>query len=222
MIFIKALIWKRWKELKNSRKLLGLILLPLVCFILFYFLKIPKEKMFFYFSTVVTYLSMFIHWNPEDLIYSGYLLATPFTPKKSWVCNAVIITVSSYIYSYIVLILFSLIFGINLNMDMIAFGLINIFLAFSLVLSNTLYFVDYSIVKQCLQMPFGLFSFAIVACVFFFPNVLGANKKTLLICVLISIVITGICLLINRKNNSEILFINTKKLLDNVGNVIDE
>lgn len=223
MIFISALIWKRWVELKNSKKIIVFILLPILCLGIFYYLRFPTEKLFFYFPTVVTYLSIFIHWNPENLIYSGYLLSTPLTPKKNWICNSLIITLSSYVYAYTILVLFSFIFNIALNISTILSGFINLPFAFSIVLSSTLYFVDYSILKQYLQVPFSLFGLTIVISAFFFPNILLVNAIAKFVSIMLSIIIIIFCLLINKSNNPETLFVNTKKTLDiYTGNMVDE
>ena len=228
MIIIKALIWKRYIEMKRSKKLLLFLSLPIIAFFIFHFLEMPIEKVYFYFGLVMTNIGFFLHWNPENIVYSGYLLVTPLTSRKSWVQNALIVTLSGYIYSYTVMIILSsimnLVFKSNyINFNLAFLGIINLPLAFALILSNTLCNVDYSLFKQYLQMPFTLAGIVLSTLMFFCPKKLPVSSNCILWSLSLAMVLTIVMLfIINRKENSEALFINTKKLIDNLGNVIDD
>lgn len=188
----------------------------------------PIEKVYFYFGLVMTNIGFFLHWNPENIVYSGYLLVTPLTSRKSWVQNALIVTLSGYIYSYTVMIILSsimnLVFKSNyINFNLAFLGIINLPLAFALILSNTLCNVDYSLFKQYLQMPFTLAGIVLSTLMFFCPKKLPVSSNCILWSLSLAMVLTIVMLfIINRKENSEALFINTKKLIDNLGNVIDD
>lgn len=228
MITIKALIWKRYIEMKRSKKLLIFLILPIIAFFIFHFFKMPTDKIYFYFGLVMTSIGFFLHWNPENIVYSGYLLVTPLTSRKSWIQNALIVTLSGYTYSYTVMIILSsimnLIFKSNyINFNLIFLGIVNLPLAFALILSNTLCNVDYSLFKQYLQMPFTLACIVLIALMFFYPKILPVGLNwTVLSLILATLLIIIMCLVINRRENSEALFINTKKLVDSLGNVIDD
>lgn len=228
MIIIKALIWKRYIEMKRSKKLLLFLSLPIIAFFIFHFLEMPIEKVYFYFGLVMTNIGFFLHWNPENIVYSGYLLVTPLTSRKSWVQNALIVTLSGYIYSYTVMIILSsimsLVFKSNyINFNLAFLGIINLPLAFALILSNTLCNVDYSLFKQYLQMPFTLACIVLSTLMFFCPKKLPVSSNCILWSLSLAMVLTIVMLfIINRKENSEALFINAKKLIDNLGNVIDD
>lgn len=176
----------------------------------------------------MTSIGFFLHWNLENIVYSGYLLVTPLTSRKSWIQNALIVTLSGYLYSYTVMIILSsimnLIFKSNyINFNLAFLGIVNLPLAFALILSNTLCNVDYSLFKQYLQMPFTLACIVLSALMFFYPNILPVGLNwTVSSLILATLLIIIMCLVINRKENSEALFINTKKLVDNLGNVIDD
>ena len=228
MIIIKALIWKRYIEMKRSKKLLIFLALPIIAFFIFNFFKMPVEKIYFYFGLVMTIIGFFLHWNPENIVYSGYLLVTPLTSRKSWIQNALIVTLSGYLYSYTVMIMLSSIMSLIFKSDYINFnlaflGIVNLPLAFALILSNTLCNVDYSLFKQYLQIPFTLVCIVLIALMFFYHKILPVELNWILLSlVLAAVLIIIMCFVINRKENSEALFINTKKLVDNLGNVIDD
>lgn len=83
--------------------------------------------------------------------------------------------------------------------------------------------VDYSPFKQYLQMPFTLACIVLSALMFFCPKKLPVSSNCILWSLSLAMVLIIIMLfIINRKENSEALFINTKKLIDNLGNVIDD
>ena len=227
MIYIKALIWKRYIEMKNNKKLWIFLILPIICLIAFYFLKVPQEKLYFYFCIVMTYISFFLHWNPENIVYSGYLLVTPITSKKNWLHNALVITLSSYFYSYLILIIGEFILGLvsrttNINISLSFLGLVNLPLAFALILSSTICNVDYSLIKQYLQIPFVIIGLTLVGTSFFYNPLLPVGGIWSCVSIIAAIILITLCLLVNVKNNHEKLFINTKKVIDNLGNVIDD
>ena len=205
MIIIKALIWKRYIEMKRSKKLLLFLSLPIIAFFIFHFLEMPIEKVYFYFGLVMTNIGFFLHWNPENIVYSGYLLVTPLTSRKSWVQNALIVTLSGYIYSYTVMIILSsimnLVFKSNyINFNLAFLGIINLPLAFALILSNTLCNVDYSLFKQYLQMPFTLAGIVLSTLMFFCPKKLPVSSNCILWSLSLAMVLTIVMLFIINRN----------------------
>lgn len=224
MIFIKALIWKRYIEIKNSKRLWLFLLTPVFCLFVFSFRNIPELEKFFYFCPLATYLIFFTQWNSENVVYSGYMLVTPLTSKKSWINNAFIITVSGYLYSFFILVLSFLIDDILSQKLLLDFNLFYLALstfpiAFSLILSNTVCNVDYSSVKQFIQVLFVLVSVTFFGTAFFNSSFFVNNA---MISIILSIAVILFCFFINIKNDNESLFINTLKVINELGNVIDD
>lgn len=224
MIFIRALIWKRYIEIKNSKKLWSFLLIPVFCLLIFSFLNMPHVEKFFYFCPLATYLNFFTQWNSENVIYSGYMLATPITARKNWINNAIIITISGYVYSFFILILSLLINDILIQSPQIYVNLFylsfcNFPIAFSLVLSNTICNVDYSPIKQFIQIIFVLVGVLFFATAFLYSSFFFNNA---MIFAILSLVLILLCFLINRKDDNESLFINTLKVINELGTVIDD
>ena len=224
MIIISALIWKRYIEIKNSKRLWVFLLIPIFCLFFFSLFNISKVEKFLYFCPFATYLNFFAQWNSESVVYSGYMLVTPVTSKKNWINNAIIITLSGYLYSFFILMLWSLgnwMFSLNSHIDFNLFPLafFNLPVAFSLVLSNTVCNVDYSPIKQFIQMFFVLGGLTFFSAAFFYNSFFFDNA---LLSIVLSSALTLFCFLININYDNESLFINTLKVINELGPVIDD
>lgn len=224
MVVIKALIWKRCIEIKNSKRLWLFLLAPIFCFFVFLFFDISQYKMFLTFCPIAAYISFFASWNFENIVYSGYMLVTPMNSKKNWINNALITTVSGYAYSYLILIIGTLLKSIFINNfylepKLFLLGLLNLPFAFSLILSSTICNVDYSPIKQIIQIPFVVVGIGFIIMTFFFNSMFFDID---ILPIILALIITTICLLINIKNDNECLFNNTLKVIYELGEVIDD
>lgn len=216
---IKALIWKKYIELKNIKlKLLVFLIIAPACFIGLCFLEIPHEQVVFYFAVVLQPLVLMSHWNLEDFAYSGIALITPLSPKRSWIVNSLIMSINGYLYSFITLLIGSSVYRLitgheYVNPIYFLYSLFTFSTVVALTISATLHFVDNSLAKQWIQVPFSLFGISLIFLLIFAPYILPIGLVGIVINIITSFAIIGFCLLLNHNIKNEVVFINSEKIL---------
>ena len=115
------------------------------CFFGLCFLEIPHEQVMFYFAVVLQPFVLMFHWKLEDFAYSGIILITPLSPKKSWIFNSLIISINGYLYSLITLLFGSGVYRLMngyeyANPMYFLYSLISFLAVFALNISATLHF----------------------------------------------------------------------------------
>jgi hypothetical protein len=219
---MRALVWKKAIEFKNNKiRSILFFVMPILYLIFLRFYCKDIAIVAFYMPIICTYLCIFLGHNLEDMAYESTLLLTPVTPKRRWIANSLIISVSSYLWSGFCLIIWACTF--HLSYRPVVFSLLNLLAPFALVLSVTLYCVDYSKLKQWLQVPFGVSGIVLFFMLCICPDILPHNEKGLLLGWVLSLLIVVFCLLLNRKSTPEDLVINTDNMLRAyVSNILNE
>lgn len=217
---MKALLWKKLKEIKGSRSRRSIfLLLPFVYGLALLFFKIPNEIIIAYFCMCVTLLNNFVHWNVEDLIYSEALLNTHLRHFSYWGVNCLLTVLSGFVYSYIIMISFSLIyyfiFGVAFTgLFPYFYSLLTLPVLLALIGFSTVYYVDLSKFKQYLTFIVGIFDFIFPLAFIWYGKYLPVNIQMIIIFIPASIILAGIAILLAVTSKKEKLIINIQKLSD--------
>lgn len=200
-------------EFKNNKtKLLLFLVAPVLYLILFSLISHNMAVCVFYMPVICTYLDIFYSFNPEDMTYESGLLLTPLTPKRKWLINSLIISTGAHSWSSLCLIVWGCV-SKKMPHEQVLPSLLVFLAPFALVLSVALYCVDYSKLKQWLQVPFGFSGIILFLILCFYPSILPYDINGLFIVSGISLAIIVFCLLLNRKATPEDLVINTNNML---------
>lgn len=227
---MNPLLWKKVLEFKgNKSKIYIYILVPIIYMTLLMLLKVDFYKVVSYFSLSIILISTFIHYSPEDILFSESILATNISIKEIWYYNIFFIVILGFLYSTIILLVYALIYILSANLNITLFihsviqHFLNIIIAASLIGAATIHLADYSKLKQYVASAFSLalILFPIGFCI------LGSKIKvdilSMSLSTIISIVLYVICYLIVNRGNNELLIINSAKLVNIYNNnVIEE
>lgn len=214
-----ALMWKKFKEIRESKIRLFIILIfPLVYFILLTGFSVPRPIIVAYFSLACMLIGNLAHWNIEDLVHSETLLTTPLTPFKIWFTNCLMVTASGFICAQIYLVIISLGFFVLWkevyisNVYLYLDNLILSFLGFSLIATASVHHIDFSKSKQYLTSIFSLFNFIFPFTPFLLAAYFPTDMQTMILVFIASVLLLGFVLFVAVKSKREKLVLNIQKL----------
>ncbi|MBS4535128.1 hypothetical protein GOQ29_05780 [Clostridium sp. D2Q-14] len=218
---MEALIWKRLKEIKGSKtKTITYYLLPFIYGGILLIMNVPQDIIVGYYCFGIILMTSLFHWNVEDIIYSEVLLSTNISPFKFWITNSLLISIIGFIYSMIILLVFSFIYyifsGNIFGGCIIPFiqGFVNFFMGLAMISIATLHYVDFSKIKQYLTSILGIINFIFPFIHIFFYKYLEVSYKMIGMYLLSGIIMMIIVIFIAIKSKKENLIRNTKKLVN--------
>lgn len=217
---MNAIIWKKYINIRNNKTRLYLFLVfPILYFILLNFMYIDTNVILAYFAFTCTLCSNFFHWNVEDLIYSEVMLVSQISIKKYWRTNYLLITLSGYIYSFLILIIGSVLCTALTDRDFSFSGsaavqsITLIVTAMSVIAMSSVHYSDFSRIKQIYTGVFGVMPIIVPIFLCLYPKYFIVDYYFGVWIVVISVLLIILSEIIVGRTKNENLVINIQKLV---------
>ncbi|MCB2362193.1 hypothetical protein [Clostridium estertheticum] len=212
---MNALLWKKVNEMKQNKYRMGaLIIVPILFLVILLINKRQLRYIVSYFPLMIILLNAVIMFSIEDLVMSEIIFATRLSIKKIWEFNIFIITISGYIYSNIILLVYILINGLgSISIGDFFNNLFCIVIGCGLIGFSTLHLSDYSTVKQWVSSIGAVFNLILMIALLAIPFMLEILTRYEYNLVAASLFMFLISYLILRfKSSKENLIINVQSL----------
>lgn len=222
---MRVLIWRNYKEIRNRKIQIAILgIFPIIYYLFFYFNGCDVNILVSFYPLVVTLFGTVLHFSISNIISSEQLLATTLSIKKIWKSNLFWVLISGYIYSSLILVIFSLFMGQidNLRINAIIEYIFNIFLAGGFIGLATSHYADYGFFKQVIASIFSVVNILCPIIFLFMYKKIILNYKLNLITIIVALLACIISYFIILKSNKEKLIINTSKLVTKYDNTIEE
>lgn len=165
-------------------------------------------------------------WSQENFYLSGDIVFTPLTPKKAWIINSLITSVSYYIYTCVCNILsvvfYNSMYSLSIPKEYIIYGFLNLIPVVGITLFSTLSNVENTPIKQWVAAPVSLISLTFFIMLLFFHEFFPVNFYSILFLKFFGIILILLAFIINNKISNEKMMAFSDKLLSISGSrVID-